>query len=95
MCFRAIGVDVRAEDASSRGRADMVVLTGGQVFVLEFKMADCEADANAALDAAISQMRAAGLCGEAQRRQGKPVHLVGVACGREARNLLAVRAEPA
>ena len=28
MCFRVVGVDVRAEDASGRGRADMVVLTG-------------------------------------------------------------------
>jgi len=39
MAFRAIGVEVRSEEASSYGRADMVVRTGGQVFVLEFKMA--------------------------------------------------------
>ena len=94
MCFRAIGADVRAEDASSRGRADMVVLTGGQVFVLEFKMADGDGDAEAALDAAIGQMRERGYA-EKYRDRGKPVHLIGVACGREARTLLKIRTEPA
>ena len=94
MCFRAIGMDVRVEDASSHGRADMVVLTGGQVFVLEFKMADGEGDAQAALDAAMVQMRGRGYAGK-YRDRGEPVHLLGVACGREARNLLEVRAEPA
>ena len=94
MCFRALGVDVRAEDASSRGRADMVALTGGQVFVLEFKMADGEGDAEAALDAAFAQMRERGYA-EKHRARGETVHLVGVACGRGARNLLRIRAEPA
>ena len=83
MCFRAIGVDVRTEDASSHGRADMVVLTGGQVFVLEFKMADGDSDAAAALDAAITQMRKQGYA-EKYRGRGEPVHLIGVVCGREA-----------
>ncbi|MCY4061199.1 MAG: AAA family ATPase [Chloroflexi bacterium] len=94
MCFRSIGVDLRVEDTSSHGRADMVVLTGGQVFVLEFKMADGEGDTNAVLDAAIGQMRERGYA-EKYRDRGEPAHLIGVACGREARNLLAIRAEPA
>ena len=94
MCFRAVGVDVRAEDASSRGRADMVVLTGGRVFVLEFKMVDGEVDAATVLDGAIRQMRERGYAAKCSG-QGKPVHLVGVACGREARPLLKIRAEPA
>ncbi|MCY4137233.1 MAG: AAA family ATPase [Rhodobacteraceae bacterium] len=94
MCFRAIGVDVRTEDASSHGRADMVVLTGGQVFVLEFKMADGDGDAAAALDAAITQMREQGYA-DKYRGRGEPVHLIGVVCGREAKNLLEVRVESA
>ena len=94
MCFRAIDVDVRTEDASSHGRADMVVLTGGQVFVLEFKMADGDSDAAAPLDAAITQMRKQGYA-EKYRGRGEPVHLIGVVCGREARNLLEVRVEAA
>ncbi len=40
MCLSALGVDLRVEEASSHGRADMVVLTGGQVFVIKFRMAE-------------------------------------------------------
>ncbi|MCY4258746.1 MAG: PD-(D/E)XK nuclease domain-containing protein, partial [Rhodobacteraceae bacterium] len=92
MCFRAVGVDVRAEEATSHGRADMVVRTGGQVFVLEFKMADTEEDVESALDAAFTQMRERGYA-EGYRDHDGPVHLIAIACGREARNLLEVRAE--
>ena len=72
----------------------MVVLTGEQVFVLEFKMADGEGDAEAALDAAIGQMRERGYA-EKYRDRGEPIHLIGVACGREARSLLKIRTEAA
>ncbi len=91
MCFRAVGVDVRSEEATSHGRADMVVSLGEQVFILEFKMAEGADDAEAALAAAFAQMRNRGY---ADRYRGQPVHLIAVACGREARNLLEVRAEP-
>ena len=91
MCFRAIGVEARPEEASSHGRADMVVPLGDEVFVIEFKMAESADDAEAALDAAFAQMRDRGY---ADRYRGQSVHLVAVACGREARNLLEVRAEP-
>ncbi len=93
MAFRAVGVEVRAEEASGHGRADMVVRTGGQVFVLEFKVADSADAADAALDAAFTQMRERGYA-EGYRDHDGPVHLVAIACGREARNLLEVRAEP-
>ena len=91
MCFRAIGIDVRSEEASSHGRADMVVRTGGQVFVLEFKMAETEDDAAAKLEEAFAQMRERGY---GDRYRGQPVHLVAVVCGREARNLLEIRVQP-
>ncbi len=94
MCLRAAGADLSAEEASHRGRADLVVRLGGQVFVLEFKMADGAEGAAAALDAALAQMRARGYA-ETYRGHDGPVHLIGVACGREARNLLDIRAEPA
>ncbi len=94
MCLRAAGADLSAEEASHRGRADLVVRLGGQVFVLEFKMADGEEDGAAALDAAMAQMRARGYA-ETYRDHDGPVHLIGVACGRAARNLLDLRAEPA
>ncbi len=94
MCLRASGADLRVEEASSRGRADMVVRHGGQVFVLEFKMAEGEDGSEAALDAAMAQMRERGYA-DKYGGNAEPVHLIGVACGRQARNLLEVRAEPA
>ncbi len=92
MAFRSIGVNVHSEAATSHGRADMVFSLGEQVFILEFKMADSADDAETALDAAHAQMRARGY---ADTHHGKTVHLVAIACGREARNLLEVRAETA
>ncbi len=92
MCFRAIGVEVRAEEASSFGRADMVVPLGGEVFIFEVKMAESAGAAEAALAAAFNQMRERGYA-DKYRRQN--VSLVAVACGRDARNLLEVRVEPA
>ena len=94
MCLRAVGADVRAEEASGRGRADLAVLAGGQAFVLEFRVVDGVGEAEAALDAALSQMRDRGYA-ERHRSPGRPVYPVAVACGREARNLLEIRAEPA
>ncbi len=91
MVFRASGVEVRAEAATSHGRADMVVHLGAQVFILEFKMAASADTAEAALDAAHAQMRKRGY---ADTYHGQTVHLVAIACGREVRNLLEVRVEP-
>ncbi len=92
LCLLAARVDVRPEEASYHGRADMVVKTGAQVFIIEFKMAESADDAPAALDAAVSQIRDRGYA-DRYRECGKPVYLVGIACGREARTLLDVRAE--
>ena len=93
MCFRAIGVDVRSEEASSRGQADMVVMTGGQVFVFEFKMVEQVEETEAALAAALKQMRERGYADKYRDRQ-EPVHLIAVVCSRDARNLLDMRVEP-
>ena len=94
MCFRAIGVDVRAEEATSHGRADMVVETGGQVFILEFKMAETVADIETKMEEAFTQMREKGYANR-YRDRDEPVHRIAVVCGREARNLLEVRVERA
>ena len=90
--FRSVGVDLCVEDSSSRGRADMVVFEGGQVFVLEFKMAKDAGAANRMLDEAMEQMRKRGY-GEKYRARGGPVHLVGVVFGSRERKLLKLRSE--
>ena len=89
-CFRTIGLDLRVEDSSGRGRADMVVLHGGQVFVFEFKMADGEGDGDSTAQSAIEQIQSKGYA-EKYRDRGEPVHLVGVAFDRSLRNLAAVK----
>ena len=93
-CFRTIGVDLRVEESTSHGRSDMVLLHGGQVFVMEFKTVEDGEDAEIALDRAIGQIRDRGYA-ERYRGRGEPIHLLAAVFGREERNLLAVRAEPA
>ncbi len=93
-CFRTIGLDLRVEESSGRGRADMVVFHAGQVFVFEFKMADGVEDGDAAARQAIGQIRERGYA-EKYRDRGEPIHLVGVAFSREKRNLAAVKVVPA
>ena len=94
LCFRAVGADLAVEDASSHGRADMVVFFEAKVFVLEFKMAGEGEAPESVLDRAIKQMRERGYA-EKYRDRGERVHLVAVVFGREQRNLLALRAEVA
>ena len=91
--FRTIGVDLRVEDPSHQGRADMLLLHGGQVFVIEFKMAGDGKDADFAMERAMRQIRERGYA-EKYLGRGEPVHLVGAVFGREARSLLALKAEP-
>ena len=93
-CFQTIGLDLRVEESSSRGRADMTVLHGGQVFVFEFKMADGEGDGDGAAEQTIRQIQEKGYA-EKYRNRGEPVHLVGVSFSREDRNLAAVKVSPA
>ncbi len=61
-----------------------------QVFVLEFKMAE-KADGT---EAALAQMRDRGYA-EIYMDRREPIHMVAIACGREAREQLDVRVKPA
>ncbi|MCY4188747.1 MAG: PD-(D/E)XK nuclease domain-containing protein [Bryobacterales bacterium] len=92
MTFCAVGAEIRAEESTSRGRADLVLLHGGQVFVLDLKLAEDDGGASAAMERAIAQMRSRAY-GEKYRGRGAPIHLVGVVLGRREGNLLAVRGE--
>lgn len=94
MSFRTIGVDLRVEEISSHGRADMVVLYGKQVFVLEFKMVQEDGETDVMLDRAISQVRDRGY-DKKYRDRNEPIHLLALVFGSAERNLLGVRAEQA
>ncbi len=93
-CLRAVGVDLDVEPVSHHGHANLAVRLGGQIFVLQFRMAVSDKDGAAALDAALAQMREQSH-GERYRDHDGPIHLIGVACGHGARNLLEIRGESA
>ena len=93
-CFQSAGVSLRMEESTGRGRSDMMVFCGGQVFVLEFKVVEQAGEAESAGDAALSQIRERGYA-EKYRGKGQPVRGVAVVFGVEERNVLAVRAESA
>lgn len=92
MCFCAIGADLRLEEVTNRGRADMVILCSDQVFVLEFKITKNQQSADKTMTKAIAQMMDRGYA-EKYKILGKPIFLVGLVFGREERNLLDVQAK--
>ena len=92
MAFRSIGIELRVEESSSHGRADMVVLHGEQVFVLEFKVVHDKRTADEVMSRAMKQLRERGYA-DKYRDRGEPIHLVAMAFGHTERNLLGIRAE--
>ncbi len=93
-CFCTIGLTLRVEDSSSRGRADMVVLHGDQVFVFEFKMSDTDSNSEDTAQQAIEQIQEKGYA-DKYRSQNQPIHLIGIAFSAKERNLAAVKIIPA
>lgn len=70
----------------------MVLLHGGQVFVLEFKMAAEGETAEQATERALAQIRDRRYA-DKYRDRDEPIHFVSAVFGRKERNLLAVKAE--
>ncbi len=85
---------VRCEQSHSRGRSDLVLLVGDQVFIFECKMLsdDCDADDMAAQ--AIMQIRDKGYA-DRYRDGVKTIHLIGAVFGGDERNLAAMKVEQA
>ncbi len=92
-CFTANGIDIRAEESTSRGRSDLVVLHAGQVFVLELKVV-LGLSARVATSKAMRQMRERGYA-EKYENNGKAIHLLALAFNGLRRNLAEIRAEKA
>ncbi len=93
-CFIANDVDVKSEESSAEGRADLVVHTGGETFVLEFKVAAEGEKVESKVLEALSQMRGKNYALPHQSR-GRKVHLLAVVFSRKERNLVTLRAERA
>ncbi len=94
-CFAAIGVDVKGEESTSLGRSDLVVEHAGEVFVMEFKVAEkpeVEAEVKAEAVDAIAQIRSKDYAGKYRHRRGK-IHLLGVLFDGVNHNVAMIRAE--
>ncbi|MGD9973576.1 MAG: AAA family ATPase [Desulfatirhabdiaceae bacterium] len=79
--FAAPGLDIRVEDAASRGRVDMTVFFQSRVFVFEFKVVKLELEGRA-----MDQLLARDYV-EKYRNRNEPVFLIGVAFSRETRTV--------
>ncbi len=92
MSFIACDAEVRVEESTSRGRSDMALIHGDQVFVMEFKVVEDESGKESALEQAMAQIQEKGYS-EKYRSQGQPIHHIALAFGRTERNLLGMRVE--
>ena len=79
--FAGAGLDVAAEESTSRGRSDVVVRHANAVWVFEFK-------ANDDVGSALAQIEAKGYA-EKYQHLDLPIHQVGVTCSEQARNIAA------
>ena len=80
--FAAVaGVEVRAEESGSGGRADLSVRGFGRVYVFEFKMRE-----RTGAEGALEQLRSRGYA-DRYRGRGEPIHLVGVEFSAQKRNM--------
>ena len=85
--FAALGLDIRCEDITNKGRIDMSVLFNGQVYLFEFKVVE-----DAPEGRALQQIRDRGYA-EKYRARGEPIHLIGVEFSREQRSVVGFEVE--
>ncbi|MDR1064545.1 MAG: ATP-binding protein [Azoarcus sp.] len=79
--FAALGLEIIPEDVSSEGKLDMAIKFNGQIYLLEFKVVEDEAEGKAL--AQIKEKKYA----DKYRSLRQPIHLVGVEFSRKARNV--------
>ena len=82
-CLAALGLDVRVEDSTSRGRLDLAVAFNDQMYLFEFKVME-----RAAAGAALAQLRDKRYA-EKYRGLGAPIHQIGVEFSQATRSLTA------
>ena len=80
--FAALGLDIRVEDSTNKGRIDMAVRFNGHIYLFEFKVVEMAPEGKA-----LEQLQAKGYA-EKYRQYGEPIHLIGVEFSRESRNIV-------
>ncbi len=81
--FAALGVDVRVEESTSKGRLDMVVLFDDRCYLFEFKVVENEGEGRA-----LSQLKEKGYY-EKYLKECKEIYLIGVEFSKKERNIIA------
>jgi Predicted AAA-ATPase/PD-(D/E)XK nuclease superfamily len=87
--FAALGLDIRCEDITNKGRIDMTVLFNGQVYLFEFKVVE-----DAPEGRALQQIRDRRYA-DKYRARGEPIYLIGVEFSREERSVAGFEVEAA
>ena len=87
--FAALGLDIRLEDTTNKGRIDMAVLFNAQVFVFEFKVVELVPQGRA-----LQQIKDMGYA-DKYRDRCEPIHLVGVEFSKNDRNIVGFEVETA
>ena len=80
--FAALGLDIRLEDITNKGRIDMAVLFNQHVYLFEFKVVEATPQGKA-----LQQLQDRGYA-EKYRSRGEPIHLIGIEFSREQRNVV-------
>ncbi|MBK7006116.1 MAG: ATP-binding protein [Burkholderiales bacterium] len=80
--FASLGLDIRLEDATNKGRIDMAVLFNGHVYLFEFKVVELVPEGRA-----LQQILDKGYADKYKGR-GEPVHLIGVEFSKASRNIV-------
>lgn len=84
--FAAIGIDVRPEETTNKGRIDLVIRFEGRIYILEFKVIEMTETGSA-----LKQIKQKGY---AEKFAGKDVYLVGVEFSSLERNITHFEWEP-
>ncbi|MDO9159761.1 MAG: PD-(D/E)XK nuclease domain-containing protein, partial [Burkholderiaceae bacterium] len=85
--FAALGLDIRLEDTTNKGRIDMAVLFQAQVFMFEFKVVELVPEGRALQQ--IKDKRYA----DKYRARGEPIHLIGMEFSQAERNVVGFEVE--
>ncbi len=80
--FAALGLDIRLEDATNKGRIDMAVLFNGQGYLFEFKVVELVPEGKA-----LQQLQDRAYA-DKYRARGEPIHLIDVELSRESRSVV-------
>jgi hypothetical protein len=86
--FASLGFDLRPEQSSSHGRADLIVDVGALVYVIEFKVVELTGDGQKAID----QIREKGYH-HPYVQAGREVMLIGMDFSKQERNLVGFECE--